>query len=199
VTTPPGSGWAPPGHGAPGYPPTGYPPVGYGYPAPWPAVPRGPRRSGPVIASAVIAFVQAALVLIASLYVWFFASIVTVATSEVPGTFDAATAQGLATEGTVLAAVQVLSAVLLVTAGVLALNRRSRGTWRLLVAAHAVQVVLSVYWLVRLLALAGDVSGPDTGGVLVTLTVFFAAGPLVGLGLVVLGAGRRWFEDGAPA
>jgi protein-S-isoprenylcysteine O-methyltransferase Ste14 len=144
----------------------------------------------------VLAFVQAAVVLIASVYVWFFASLVTVVTSEAPGTLDATTAQGLATEGTVLAAVQVLSAVLLVTAGVLVLNRWSRGICLLLVAAHALQVVLCVYWLVRLVALAGDVPSPDADGVLIVLTLFFAAGPLVGLGLVVLGPGRRWFEDG---
>jgi hypothetical protein len=195
ATAPPGTSWAPPGHGqtgsgAPGYQPYGYPPPGYGYPAPWPVAPRGPRRPGQVIASAVLAFVQAAMVLIASLYVWFFASIVTVASAGAPGVLDA---EGLATEGTVLAAVQVVSAVLLVTAGVLALNRRSRTTWLLLVAAHALQIVLSLYWLVRLLALADDVSGPGTDTVLATFTVFFAAGPVVGLGLVLTGVGRRWF------
>jgi hypothetical protein len=196
-------GYGPPAYGVPGYPPAGYPPVGYppgyGYPAPWPVVPRGPRRPGQVIASAVLAFVQAALVLIASIYVWLFASLVTVATSEVPGSFDASTAEGLATEGTVLSAVQLLSAVLLVTAGVMALNRRSRGTWVLLVVGHAVQIVLSVYWLVRLLILAGDVPGGDVDTVLITFTLFFAAGPVVGLGLIVVGAGRRWFEPDRPA
>ncbi len=191
VTAPPGTNWAPPGYGGPpGYQPYGYPPPGYGHPAPWPVAPRGPRRPGQVIASAVLAFVQAAMVLIASLYVWFFASIVTVASAGAPGVLDA---EGLATEGTVLAAVQVVSAVLLVTAGVLALHRRSRTTWLLLVAAHVLQIVLSVYWLVRLLALADDVPGPDTDTVLATFTVFFAAGPVVGLGLVLTGAGRRWF------
>ena len=196
TTAPPSAGWAPPGYGPPAYGPPGttpygYPQPGYGYPAPWPVVPRGPRRPGQVIASAVLAFVQAAMVIIASLYVWFFASIATVATAGAPESFDA---QDLATEGTVLAAVQVVSAVLLVTAGVLALNRRSRTTWLLLVAAHALQIVLSIYWLVRLLSLADAASGPaDIDSVLATSTVFFAAGPIVGLGLVALGAGRRWF------
>ncbi len=204
-TAPPGAGWAPPGYGPPGYGapgpiPYGYPPAGYGYPAPWPVVPRGPRRPGQVIASAVLAFVQAAMVIIASLYVWFFASIATVATAGAPESFDA---QDLATEGTVLAAVQVISAVLLVTAGVLALNRRSRTTWLLLVAAHALQILLSIYWLVRLLSLADAASGPaDIDSVLAAATLFFAAGPLVGLGLVAVGAGRRWLADddsAAPA
>lgn len=201
ATAPPGAAWAPPGYGQPGYGPPaypsyGYPPPGYGYPAPWPVAPRGPRRPGQVIASAVLAFVQAAMVLIASLYVWFFASLATVATAGAPGSLDA---EGLATEGTVLAAVQVVSVVLLVTAGVLALNRRSHTTWLLLVAAHAVQIVLSIYWLVRLLALADDVPGPDTDTVFAAFTLFFAAGPVVGLALVVLGAGRRWFAAEGPA
>lgn len=187
ATAPPGYGSA--GYAAPGHAPYDHPPPGYGYPSPWPVA---PRRPGQVIASAVLAFVQAAMVLIASLYVWFFASLATVAIAGVPGSSDA---ERLATEGTVLAAVQVLSAVLLVTAGVLALNRRSRTTWLLLVAAHALQIVLSIYWLVRLLTLADAVDGFDPDTVLATATVFFAAGPIVGLALVVVGAGRRWFAD----
>jgi hypothetical protein len=99
----------------------------------------------------------------------------------------------------VLAAVQVLSAVLLVTAGALVLNRRSRGTWQLLVVAHVIQIVLSIYWLVRLLALADEVAGPDANRVFLVFTLFFAAGPLTGLGLIVVGAGRRWFQDTTTA
>jgi hypothetical protein len=157
-------------------------------------VPRPPRRPGQVIASAVLAFVQAAMVLIASLYVWFAAGIVDIVAADAPGSLDTETAQGLATEGTVLAIVQMLSAVLLVGAGVMALNQRNRRSWVLLLAALGLQVVLSVYWLVRLTSLAGDTPGPDTGAVFLVFTLFFAAGPLVGLGLVLFGAGRRWFE-----
>jgi hypothetical protein len=201
ATAPPGYGWAPPGYGPSPYAPPGYPAPGYGYPAPhapaWPMPPRGPRRPGQVIASAVLAFVQAAMVLIASLYVWFAASIVDVVATDAPGTLDTRTAQGLATEGTVLSAVQVVSAVLLVVAGVMVLNQRNRRSWILLLAAHGVQVVLSVYWLIRLSSLAGDTPGPDSTGVFLVLTLFFAAGPLVGLGLVLAGAGRRWFDSSA--
>jgi hypothetical protein len=162
--------------------------------------PPRPRRPGQVIASAVLAFVQAAVVLIASLYVWFAASIVDVVAVDAPGSFDTGTAQGLATEGTVLAIVQVLSSVVLVAAGIMALNQRNRRTWVLLLAAHALQVGLSVYWLVRLTSLAGDTPGPEAGQVFLVFSLFFAAGPLVGLGLVLFGAGRRWFEPvGVPA
>ena len=198
-TAPPGSTWAPPGYaspgyGPPGYPSYGYPPPGYGYP--WPVVPRGPRRPGQVIASAVLAFVQSAMVIIASIYVWFFASVITVATAGAPESFDA---EGLAAEGTILAAVQFVSAVLLITAGVLALNRRSRTTWLLLVGAHALQIALAIYWLARLLSFADDLPGPDTDAVLPSFTLFFAAGPIVGLALVLFGGGRSWFAQEAPA
>ena len=198
-TAPPGSAWAPPGYapqhyGVPGHPAHGYPPPGYGYP--WPAVPRGPRRPGQVIASAVLAFVQAAVVLIASIYVWFFASVITVATAGAPGVLDA---EGLATEGTVLAAVQLVSAVLLIAAGVLALNQRTHTTWLLLVGAHGLQIALAIYWLVRLLSFVDDLPGPDADGVLPAFTLFFAGGPIVGLALVVVGAGRRWFARREPA
>jgi hypothetical protein len=190
ATAPPGTGWAPPGYGPPGYAPYGSAPPGYGYPPPWPVAPRGPRRPGQVIASAVLAFVQAAMVLIASLYVWFFASLVTVATAGAPGVLDA---EGLATEGTVLAAVQVLSAVLLVTAGVLALNRRNPGTWRLLLGAHGLQIVLAVYWWIRLVMLADEFPGDEADGLLLGFTLFFVAGPAVGVGLLLAAASRRWF------
>jgi hypothetical protein len=142
----------------------------------------------------VLAFVQAALVVTASLYVWFFASILEVATAGAPGAFNA---DGLATEGTVLAVVQLLSAALLVTAGVLALNRRDRGTWLLLVAAHAVQLLLSAYWLVRLLSFADDLPGAEGDAVLATSTLFFAAGPVVGLGLLLAAGARGWFDRAA--
>lgn len=197
TTAPPGAGWAPPGYGAP-YPHAGYgyPPPGYGYPSPWPVVPRA-RRPGQVIASAVLAFVQAAMVLVASLYVWFAASIVDIVAADAPGSLDTGTARDLATEGSVLAIVQVVSAVLLVGAGVMALNQRNRRSWMLLLAGLGLQVVLSVYWLVRLLALAGATAGPDAGGLFFVFTLFFAAGPLVGLGLVLIGPGRHWFDTGS--
>jgi magnesium-transporting ATPase (P-type) len=179
--------------------PYGYPGQ-YGYPMPWGAVPpRGPQRPGQVITAAVLAFVQAGVVLIASLYVWFFASIAGVAAAEAPGVYASSTVRALATEGTVLTLVQLVSVVLLVVAGIRALSARTRGAWLLLVLAHAVQVVLAVYWAVRLLMVMSDAPGPDPGGTFVPMTLFFAAGPLVGLGLVLIGAGRRWFEGARPA
>ncbi len=193
-------GWSPPAYGWPGGPagaPWGPPVAGpYGSPAPWALAPRRPRTPGQVIASTVLAFVQAALVLIASLYVWFFASVLELATAGAPEALDAG---ALATEGTVLSVVGLLSAVLLVTAGVLALNRRDRPVWYLLAGAHALQLALCGYWLIRLLSLADDVPEADADGLLAGSTLLFAAAPAVGLGLLAAGTARRWFAPTGPS
>jgi hypothetical protein len=195
----------PPPYGAPapyGYPaqygapaPYGYP-AQYGYPGPWgPVPPRGPQRPGQVITSAVLSFVQAGVVLIASLYVWFFASVIDVLGQDNPAVYGSSRMNGLATEVTVLAAIQLVSVVLLVVAGIRALSARTRMAWLLSVGAHAVQIVLAVYWAVRLITLMNEVPGPDAQGALAAVTIFFGAAPVVGLGMVLAGPGRRWFES----
>jgi hypothetical protein len=201
---PPPHGYGPPQpygvqpYGVPAY---GVAPYGVGPYGGWaPGVPWGPSRPsrpGQVVGAAVLTFVQAAFVLIASLYLWFFASLADLATTGVDGAYSSATVRGLAAEGTALALVQTLSAVALVAGGILALNRRTRAAFRWLVAVHAAQVLLAGYWAVRLLMLFDDVPGDDPTGVFLTFTLFFAAGPVVALGLALSGAGRRWF-DGTP-
>jgi hypothetical protein len=181
---------APYGYGLPYY--AAWPPG----PQPWAPAPR-PQRPAPVVASAVLALVQAGLVLLASLYVWFFASVADLVTTGVNGAYTSSTVRALATEGSALAVVQLASAVALVVGGVLALTRRTRGAWLALLAAHAVQVLLAAYWTVRLLVLAGDLPGSGPAGSLVAFTAFFAAGPAVGVGLLLAGAGRRWFDGTA--
>jgi hypothetical protein len=104
--------------------------------------------------------------------------------------------RALAAEGTVLAVVQVVSAVVLAGAGVWALNTRRQGAWRLLTAALAVQVLLAGYWAVRLMS---EIGAFDSAGAILTLSLFFAAGPLVGLGMLLVGPGRRWFGGTPPA
>lgn len=213
---PPGNPWSDPGTptvpgtpyaGAPyaGPPPTAPPqwgPPAYGYPqpyaaAPWgppygyPLPPRPPQRPGQVITAAVLAFAQSVVVLIASVYVWFFASIADVATAAADGVYDPTTVGALAAEGAVLAIVQIVSVVLLIGAGVWALNSRSRRAGLLLSVALAVQVVLAAYWLVRL---QSEIGGFDTDGTLVAIALFFATAPLVGLGMLLVGPGRRWFD-----
>ena len=177
-------------------------PAGWGYPAPYgtapwgPVPPRRPQRPGQVITAAVLAFSQATVVMIASLYLWFFASVAELAASGSGGVWAPGRVDALAAEGTVLAIVQLLSAVLLVGAGVWALNRRTRAPWRLLVAALAVQLVLAGYWTVRLMS---ELGGVDTGRTIISFALFFAAGPLVGLGMLLVGQGRRWFGGVEPA
>jgi hypothetical protein len=137
--------------------------------------------------------VQGGLVLIASLYVWFFASVAELAVRGTAGAVPGGTVDALATEGTTLAAVQLVSSVLLVVGGIRGLNGRTPGAWRLLLVAHAVQVVLSVYWAARLTVVFDDAPGPDGDGPLVAFTLFFAAGPLVGAGLLLTRVVRAWF------
>ena len=193
-----------PPYGAPypapaGYPPPayGYPPP-YGYPAPWvPGPPPGPRRPGQVIGSAVLAFVQAALVLLASLYVWFAVSLVGVAAGQAPTSDASDTAEALVAEGNVLAVVGLVTAMLLVVSGIAGLTRRSTTAWWLLVAGHAIQVLLAAYWWIRLYTVLGDVPGTLPEGAFASYALIFAVAPLVGLGLVLFNPGRGWF-DGTP-
>jgi hypothetical protein len=149
-----------------------------------------------VITAAVLAFTQAAVVLVASLYLWFFASIADVAVAGTDGIYPPGPVEALAREGTVLAIVQLVSVALLIGAGIWALNSRRRGAGLLLAAALAVQVVLAAYWLVRLRTEIGDI---ETDGTLIAFSLFFAAGPLVGLGMLLIGRGRSWFDGTGPA
>ncbi|RBY85623.1 hypothetical protein DQ241_15060 [Blastococcus sp. TF02A-30] len=203
---PAGPAWGPPPHGTPTYaPPTyapppygGWPPGPYGAPG-WGPPPRPPRTPASVVTAAVLAFVQAVVVLIASLYVWFFASIADIASSGRPGVYTSETARSLATEGTVLAVLQLVSVVALVVGGLLALNRRTPAAYRTLAGALVAQVVIALYWAARLLDVVGDVPGSDGKGVLAAFTLFFLAGPAVALGLLLTNAARGWFTGTPPA
>ena len=205
VTGPPaspygyGPGPVPLGPSPYGPPPYGaaFPPP-YGYPPPWVPGPQpGPRLPGQVVTAAVLAFVQAAVVGFASLYVWFAVSLVGFAAGQAPSAPGSGTARELAAEGTALALLGILSAVLLAVGGSAGLLRRSRLAWLLLAGGHAVQVVLAAYWGIRLYSVLGDVPGTLREGAFAALALVFAAGPLVALGLVLLGPGRAWF-DGSP-
>ena len=188
-TTPQPYGYAPP-YGYPGYPTV----PGYGYPGPWgPVPPRGPQRPGQVITSAVLAFVQAGVVLFASIYLWFIASFVDLAAQSDPSV-SSSRVDSLTTEATVLAVVQLVSVVLLVVAGIRALTARTRTAWLLIVTAHAVQIMLAGYWAIRLTTLLDELPGAGPQGAMAAFTIVFAASPLVGAGMVLVGAGRRWFD-----
>jgi hypothetical protein len=178
-----------------GQPSYGRPGVPYGNAAPWGVgAPRGPRRPGQVTGAAVLSFVQAGLVLCATLYVWLLVSVGRLAAlaQGAPGNGGS-----LVVEGTVLTIVQGLSVAALLAAGALALGRRSRLAWGVVLVASVLQVALAGYWATRLPTLLSDLpsGAPDSG--FAVFTVAFAAGPLVTLGLVLFRPGRSWF-DGTP-
>ncbi|MGY1638087.1 hypothetical protein ACI78V_15685 [Geodermatophilus sp. SYSU D00742] len=195
--------WMGPPYGAPGdWSPYGATPYGAPYAPygmPWPPPPAGPRRPGQVVAAAVLAFVQAAGVAVASAYVFLVASLFTLADGE-PG--FPGDGRALAAEATVLAAVQIVSVVALVVGGVMVLSRRSRAARRTLVAALGLQVALAVYWAVRLMAFLGQVPGADPSAVLLFGVFCFAVAPAVALGLSAGRSAREWFavdRQGAPS
>ena len=195
--TEPGAPYAGPPPTAP-YRPTQYggwpPPVPYGtawpqyWSQPWSPAPLRPQRPGQVVGAAVLAFVQAVAVALATAYVQLLGAVFSMAADQ-PG-FPADGA-ALAAEAGVLGVVQLGSVVVLVVGGVLALTRRSAPARWTLVAALALQLALAAYWAVRLLGAFG--SRP---GVLLVLVVFFAAGPAVALGLAVGRPARAWFAGG---
>ena len=188
-----GAPYGPPQYGPPQYGPPQYGPPQYWGPPPWgPA--RGPRRPGQVTAAAVLSFVQAGLVLFATLYLWLLVSLGRLAARTLQGPSDGGP---MVAEGTVLAVVQVLSVAALLAAGGLALSRRSRLAWVVVVVASVVQVVLAGYWATRLPAVLGNLDSGASGSGVAMFSVLFAAAPLVALGLVVFRPGRRWF-DGTP-
>jgi hypothetical protein len=189
---PPAYGYPAP-YGAPA--PYGYPAPYWGPPGPWAVPPRRPQRPGQVITAAVLAFAQAVIVLFASLYLWFFASVADAAVAEAGAPYSPTVVNALADEGVTLAVVQLVSAVALIAAGIWALNARRRAAWVLLLVSLGVQVILAVYWASRLDSLLG---AADMGGTVAAFSLFFAGGPLVGLGLLLVGPGRRWFGGTSP-
>ncbi|SNS63244.1 hypothetical protein SAMN04488107_3252 [Geodermatophilus saharensis] len=217
MTTPgttPGSPWADPDTqteevayaGPPSYatpPAPASPPAGYGWAPPpvpyWaygPPAPPRPRRPGQVVAAAVLAFVQAGVVALSSAYLLLLASTLGLLSTEFGGDAEA---DSLVTEAVVVTVVQLLSAVALVVGGILVLNRRSRPTWLTLLVGFAVQLVLCLYWVVRLSTLDGFTDEIGPGAVLIGLVLFFAAAPAVGLGLLLAGSVRRWADGPEPA
>ena len=157
----------------------------YPWPRPWPPAPARPQRPGQVIAAAVLALVQAAGVALATAYVQLLGTVLSMAAGQPGFPADAA---ALAAEAGVLAVVQLVSVVVLVAGGILALTRRSAPARWTLAGALALQLALAAYWSVRLL------TAFDSGtGVLLLLAVCFAAGPAVGLGLSSGRPARAWF------
>ncbi|CAN5182890.1 hypothetical protein BH20ACT5_BH20ACT5_20500 [soil metagenome] len=157
----------------------GYPPVGYGQPpygapqygSPY-GMPTGPQRPGGALAAAVLAYIQAGLVLIGSLVV-----------------LTGATASA---EWLVVAIAQLVSVGLLIFGAV----QLTSGTGRkVLLVGNAGQLALVLYWSIRL-ATVGDAVNEigDFGGAFV-LPLFYAVLPAIGLGLSYTSAVTRFLVD----
>jgi hypothetical protein len=195
TSTQPGQPYAGPPPTAP-QPWAAPPQYGYGWPSVPPAwgwPPPRPRKPGQVIAAAVLAFVQTAIALVGTLYTYMLSALVGLTADQGVVGGDP-TVRTLASEGTVLAVVQLGSLVPLVVGGIMALNRRSHTAWLVLVLALAGQVLIALYWAVRLSGLIGEEFDAE-GAPLVAFTLFFAVAPVVALGLLAVGAGRRWFAE----
>ena len=88
-----------------------------------------------------------------------------------------------------LAIVQLVSFVLLVVAGHPALNARTGTAWLLLVVRTPSRSCSPSTGRSGWSSLCDESPGPDADGALVAFTIFFAAAPLVGLGLLLAGPG----------
>jgi hypothetical protein len=172
-------GYQPPGYGPTGYPPGPYPPAGYppqGYPPgsyPSGGSPFGPVKPGVITAAAVLAFVQAGLLV--------FGGLVSFAGARVLADLDVSVdGPGLLT---VLGILAVVAAGLLIAGGVLVHQRKPA----LLIAGSAVSLALSAWWLVLL----------SQGSAEVTLPLVFAVLPIIALCLVLGGAAKNWTRSGA--
>ncbi len=165
----------PPGYGATtgfpaaaGYPaPYGYPP--YGYP-----MQRGPVRPGGATASAVLMFIQAAVVLISTFYVLFFASLAGGASAV-----GVSQADSLETEFTIIGILQLVSVGLLIFGGVQLLG----GSGRIVtIIACGAQLALVLYWMIRIGSLP---EFGDEAAFFFVVPLFYAVLPLVALPLAL--------------
>ena len=150
----------------------------------------GARPPAEVVAAAVLAFVQAAAVMVASVFVAFLVVVVVAlaAQMDVPSGLPFA-------ELIALAAVQLASIAALVIGGVRVLRRRDRTSRRVLAGALVVQLPLAAYWTVRVSPFfAGEEPGvlamPPFGVLVLTVA------PVVGLGLLSTPSSRAWFAGG---
>jgi hypothetical protein len=135
-----GQPYAPAPYGAPpGY---GYPPPGYGYP-PYPAAPTGPRRPGLVMAASVLGYVNAGLLLLAGVLLFFGAAVV----SDLEDVAGSNTSYD--TEFALDGIVNFVAAGLVIAGAVMLTGRKPVGRI-LLAVGNGIVVASCVYWLVRM-------------------------------------------------
>jgi hypothetical protein len=171
----------PPGYPPPGYPPQAYPPQAwaYGYPPPAYAYgypPPGNGRPGAVVASSVLAYILAGLLIISGVILLAVAS----SADELYDTFDAG-GHRVTGELTADGFVDFLAAGLLIAGGVLFTTRRRTGRTMILVG-NAITVAAAIYWVAR-------TSGDAGAGVWITL---FTALAVVGAGLSLSARAAAW-------
>jgi len=87
----------------------------------------------------------------------------------------------------------------LVLAGIRALTARTRAAWLLVLAGHGGQILLALYWAIRLTILIDEGMALGARPVTVLKMVLIQGAGLVGLGLVLGSAGtvalRRWLAS----
>ena len=185
------------------YPPQQYGPPGYGqYPPPQQAYPgypqyapyqhqpypyvyaRPPGRPGTVTASAVLAFVTAGLLIVAALFLFAGASLI----SDFGDAVDRSTGS-TTSELTLDGMINMIASVLLIAGGVMLTGRKPLGR-TLLTVGSGIVVACSIYWLVRF----------DTfGGGIVFYALLFGALVVIAVCMAYTATSRAWLAAAPSA
>ncbi|MEP6598473.1 MAG: hypothetical protein ABJB98_03380 [Actinomycetota bacterium] len=163
-----------------GYPTAGYQ-VPYGYPpASYPAYPQpmayGPPRPGQVIAAAVLGYVDAGLLILAGVMLFFGASILNGLNSSF-GDTSSVTAE-LVVDGLL----NLLAGGLLIAGGVGLANRNPTGRTLFTIGA-AICIAEGVYWLIRVRATTATI-----------WVLLFTSLPIIGLAMIWTRDVRNWLS-----
>ncbi|MDQ3576073.1 MAG: hypothetical protein M3443_00380 [Actinomycetota bacterium] len=138
---------------------------------------RGPIRPGAATASAVLMFIQAAVVLFSTFYVLFFASLAGSASAA-----GVSEADSYETEFTIIGILQLVSVGLLIFGGVQLLSGNRNGRV-LTIVACGVQLAFVVYWMIRIGSLPDF--NVDGSTFFFVVPLIYAVLPLVALPLAL--------------
>ncbi|MEO9138427.1 MAG: hypothetical protein ABI345_05110 [Jatrophihabitans sp.] len=183
----PEQGYPAQAYAQPGYPPqpyAAYPPQPYGY-APYPGAPQGPGRPGVATAAAVLAYVNAGLLILSGSFLLLGASIAT----DIERGYNNNT--GLSSELGFDGFLNLVTAGLLIAGAVMMTGRKPTGRI-LLAVGNAVVLAEAVYWLTRF-------NGDEyrLGGFIV-YAVLFGALAILPLAFSFSGNVSRWLRREAP-
>ncbi len=154
-------------------PPPGYPPA---YPPPWDS-----GRPGGLMASSVLAYIDAGLLILAGLILLIGASAVD-SWNNAFGSSDQGFTAELATDGLV----NLLSASLQIAGGVMMSARNPRGR-TLFTAGATICIAAALYWVLRV----------HDAGVAIWTAVFVAL-PIIGLSMAWTAPATIWLHGGDP-